>query len=412
MGQLASQLFHGQVCVIPSLSQLQWADKRSRVHFKCAICIWNLLLSTVKMRSKELSLSVKQAIIRLKKQNKPIREIAKTLGVAKTTVWNILKKKERTGELSNTKRPGRPRKTTVVDDRRIHSLVKKTPFTTVGQIKNTLQEVGVCVSKSTIKRRLHQSEYRGFTTRCKPLVSLKNRKARLEFAKRHLKKPSQFWNNILWTDETKINLYQSDGKRRVWRRKGTAHDPKHTTSSVKHGGGSVMAWACMAASGTGSLVFIDDVTADKSSRMNSEVFRAILSAHIQPNASELIGRRFTVQMDNDPKAYCKSNQRVFEGKEVDCYAMAKSITWPESDWACISLAEDKTEGKMPQEQAGTEDGCSRGLAEHHQGWNPASGDVYAFQTSGCNWLQRICNQVLKSESLIYDYYSVPLLLVP
>ncbi len=197
MGQLASQLFHGQVCVIPSLSQLQWADKRSRVNFKCAICIWNLLLSTVKMRSKELSLSVKQAIIRLKKQNKPIREIAKTLGVAKTTVWNILKKKERTGELSNTKRPGRPRKTTVVDDRRILSLVKKTPFTTVGQIKNTLQEVGVCVSKSTIKRRLHQSEYRGFTTRCKPLVSLKNRKARLEFAKRHLKKPSQFWNNIL-----------------------------------------------------------------------------------------------------------------------------------------------------------------------------------------------------------------------
>ncbi len=44
--------------------------------------------------------------------------------------------------------------------------------------------------------------------------------------------------------------------------KETAHDPKHTTSSVKHGGGSVMAWACMAASGTGSLVFIADVTAD------------------------------------------------------------------------------------------------------------------------------------------------------
>ena len=120
---------------------------------QCAICIWNLLLSTLNMRSKELSLSVKQAINRLKNQNKLIREIAKTLGVAKSTVWNILKMKEITGELSNT---GRPRKTTVVDDRRIISLVKKNPFTTVGQIKNTLQEVGVCVSKSTIKRRLHQ----------------------------------------------------------------------------------------------------------------------------------------------------------------------------------------------------------------------------------------------------------------
>ena len=69
---------------------------------------------------------------------------------------------------------------------------------------------------------------------------------------------------------------------------------------MKHGGGSVMVWACMAANGTGSLVFIDDVTADKSSRMNSEVFRAILSAHIQPSASELIGWHFTVQMDTDP----------------------------------------------------------------------------------------------------------------
>ncbi len=138
MGQLASQLFHGQVCVIPSLSQLKWADKRSRVNFKCAICIWNLLLSTVKMRSKELSLSVKQAIIRLKKQNKPIREIAKTLGVAKTTVWNILKKKERTGELSNTKRPGRPRKTTVVDGKqegqiRVSQTTSKKAFTVLEQ---------------------------------------------------------------------------------------------------------------------------------------------------------------------------------------------------------------------------------------------------------------------------------------
>ncbi len=189
----------------------------------------------------------------------------------------------------------------MVDDRRILPWWRKTPFTTVGQIKNTLQEVGVCVSKSQSREDFTRVNTEG-SPQDVTIGEPQNRKARLEFAKRHLKKPSQFWNNILWTDEIKINLYQSDGKRRVWRRKGTAHDP------------NVMQWQ-----------------------------------------------------------------------------------WPESDWACISLAEDKTEGKMPQEQAGTEDGCSRGLAEHHQGRNPASGDVYVFQTSDCNWLQRICNQVLKSE---------------
>jgi hypothetical protein len=96
---------------------------------------------------------------------------------------------------------------------------------------------------------------------------------------------------------------------------------EHTTSSVKHGGGSVMAWACMAANGTGSLVFIDDVTADKSVRIHFEVFRPILSAQIQPNASKLIGRCFTAQMDND----LKHTAKVTQGKEVECSAMAKSI---------------------------------------------------------------------------------------
>jgi hypothetical protein len=67
----------------------------------------------------------------------------------------------------------------------------------------------------------------------------------------------------------------------------------------------------MAANGTGSLVFIDDVTADKRSRTNSEVFGAILSAQIQPNASELIGRRSTMQMDNDPKTTAKATQYFF-----------------------------------------------------------------------------------------------------
>lgn len=260
-------------------------------------------------------MEVKQKILRLKKKKKSIREIAEMLGEVKSTVWYILRKKEYTGEVGNSKKPGRPRKTTATGDRRILSMVKKNPFTTSTEVKNTLQEVGVSVSKSTIKRRLNESKYRGFNTRCKPFISPKNRQARLDFAKKHLNKPAQFWKSVLWTDETKINLYQNDWKKKVWRKKGTAHDPKHTTSSVKHGGGSVMAWACMASKGTGSLVFIDDITTDKSSRMNSEVYRNILSAQIQPNAAELIGRRFTVQMDNDPKHTAKATQEFIRAKK-------------------------------------------------------------------------------------------------
>ncbi len=53
-----------------------------------------------------------------------------------------------------------------------------------------------------------------------------------------------------------------------------------------------MAWACMAPSGTGLLVFSDDVTEDRSSRKYSEVHREILSAQIQSNGAKLIGQCF------------------------------------------------------------------------------------------------------------------------
>lgn len=42
-----------------------------------------------------------------------------------------------------------------------------------------------------------------------------------------------------------------------------------TTSYVQHGGGSVIGWTCMVASGTGSLV--DDATIDRSRKVNSEI---------------------------------------------------------------------------------------------------------------------------------------------
>lgn len=53
-----------------------------------------------------------------------------------------------------------------------------------------------------------------------------------------------------------------------------------------------MSWACMAANGTGSMVCIDDVTADRNIKMNSQGYRAIVSADIQPNATKLMDDRW------------------------------------------------------------------------------------------------------------------------
>ena len=70
----------------------------------------------------------------------------------------------------------------------------------------------------------------------------------------------------------------------------------------------------MAANGTGSLVSIDDVTADRSSRMNSEVYRSVPSVQTQPNVSSVKGRCLIVQRDNDVKHRAKPSQELLKAK--------------------------------------------------------------------------------------------------
>ncbi len=125
-----------------------------------------------------------------------------------------------------------------------------------------------------------------------------------------------------------MNLYLSDGKAKVWRKKGTANDPKHTASSVKHGGGGVMAWACMAVSGTGPLNFTDDLMYDDSSRMNLEGYKTILPTNIQENATRFIGKCFILHQNSDPKhptSSVKECIRAKKWKDLDCPSQSPDL---------------------------------------------------------------------------------------
>ncbi len=82
-----------------------------------------------------------------------------------------------------------------------------------------------------------------------PLLKKAHLQDRLKFAN----DSKENWVKVLWSDETKIQLFGINSTRRVWRRRNAAYDPKNTIPTVKHGGGNIMLWGCFSAKGTGQL---------------------------------------------------------------------------------------------------------------------------------------------------------------
>ncbi|KAI2647331.1 Transposable element Tc1 transposase [Labeo rohita] len=160
--------------------------------------------------------------------------------VPKSTVVSIILKWKTFGTTRTLPRAGRPAKLSYRGRRALVREVKKKPKITVAELQRCSREMEESCRKSTITAALHQSGLYGRVARRKPLLSARHMKARMEFAKKHLKDSKMVRNKILWSDETKIELFGLNSKRYVWRKPGTAHHLSNTVPTVKHGGGSIM----------------------------------------------------------------------------------------------------------------------------------------------------------------------------
>ncbi|KAK3568595.1 hypothetical protein QTP86_010208 [Hemibagrus guttatus] len=246
------------------------------------------------------SLQLEVTNLPIYQSGKGFKAISKALGLPRTTVRAIIYKWRKHGTVENLPRSVRPTKITPRAQRQLIQEVTKDPTTTSKELQASLASVKVSVHDSTIRKRLDKNGLHGRVPRRKLLLSKKNIKARLSFAIKHLDDPQDFWENTLWTDETKIDLFGRSVSHYVWRKSNTAFQKKIIIPTVKYGGGSVMVWGCSAASGPGRLAVINGT-------MNSAVYQKILKENVRPSVCDLkLKRTWVLQQDNDPKHTSKS----------------------------------------------------------------------------------------------------------
>ena len=123
-------------------------------------------------------------------------------------------------------------------------------------------------------------------------------------------------NKILWSDETKIELFGLNAKCHVWKKPGTAWKIPGTIPSVKHGGKGIMLWEHFSVAGTGRLVRTE-------AKMNGAKYREILDENLLQIAQDLRrGQRFTFKQDIGSSTQPRQLRGGFQDKSLNV------IEWP------------------------------------------------------------------------------------
>jgi transposase len=206
-------------------------------------------------------------------------------------------------------------------------------------LKDKIGDQNISISASTCRRYLTESGFVRVKLLKKISINEINQRKRMEFCQIMLPKDQEFWNSIIWSDETTVRQAPKGKDLFYYVHQSTTREEMDINPQIHSGGFSVMFWGCFSALGLGPLVALDGT-------MNAESYVELLQEYVVPEL-EAAGRPMRFMQDNAPCHTAGIVKDFFRRKQIPV------LDWPpqspdmnpiENLWAVIKHRRQKKYG--------------------------------------------------------------------
>lgn len=206
-------------------------------------------------------------IVHHKKNGLSGQEVSDLVGWPKSTCNAIYSKWQKTHDVVDLDRSGRPKKITDEIENMLQEEISAHPNLSLNGL---LEESKVDICKTSARTTLNSLGFYSRISQVKWSLDKEHRAARLTWAKRYIKMPEKFWFRVIFTDESKIQ--NNPNKQRYW----LTSEMEIPTTDFDRWGTSAIVWGCISWEGILILEVIDGT-------LNSDKYLNILRRRLLRN---------------------------------------------------------------------------------------------------------------------------------